>query len=89
MPQVRNVQDYHLNQQAAAQHGPMIDGDIAAAPYLRHQQLLPGVYEENQPTEYSIDDEDVAWLNNINTKVRSSVVVCTLALSDGMSTNAV
>eukprot|EP00878_Enallax_costatus_P026716 GHUV01028698.1.p1 GENE.GHUV01028698.1~~GHUV01028698.1.p1 ORF type:complete len:297 (+),score=88.60 GHUV01028698.1:302-1192(+) len=66
IPKVRVIEDYHLNQQAAAHHGPMIRGNIAAAPYLRHQQ--PGGYDEHQQGEYNVDDEDVAWLNNTNSK---------------------
>ena len=67
IPKVRVIEDYHMNQQAAAHHEPMIRGNIAAAPYLRHQH--PGVYDEHQQAEYNIDDEDVAWLNNLNAKV--------------------
>lgn len=73
IPKVRIIDDYHLNQQAADHHGPMISGNIAAAPYLRHQQ--PGVYDEHQQAEYVVDDEDLAWLNSSNTKVRSIALV--------------
>jgi hypothetical protein len=68
---VREVEDYALNQQAAAPFGPMISGDIAAAPYIRHKELLPGMYEEHEVPEYDADDKDMAWLHNVNTKVSS------------------
>ena len=69
---MREVEDYALNQAAAAPFGPMISGDIAAAPYIRHKELLPGMYEEHQVPEYDADDKDMAWLHNVNTKVCSS-----------------
>ncbi|WIA32219.1 hypothetical protein OEZ86_003068 [Tetradesmus obliquus] len=68
IPRVREVEDYALNQAAAATFGPMISGDIAAAPYIRHKELLPGMYEEHQVPEYDADDKDMAWLHNVNTK---------------------
>jgi hypothetical protein len=71
IPRVREVEDYALNQQAAAPFGPMISGDIAAAPYIRHKELLPGMYEEHEVPEYDADDKDMAWLHNVNTKVSS------------------
>lgn len=70
VPRVRTVEDYHVNQQAAAHHGPFIEGPVAAAPYLRHKHVLPGMYEEHQPTEYDVDDDDIAWLGKMNAKVR-------------------
>lgn len=76
IPRVREVADYAANQQAAAHHRPMVPGDIAAAPYLRHKELLPGMYEEHQVTEYDLDDRDLAWLSNVNTKVSSSRALC-------------
>jgi hypothetical protein len=72
IPRVREVEDYALNQQAAAPFGPMISGDIAAAPYIRHKELLPGMYEEHEVPEYDADDKDMAWLHNVNTKVSCS-----------------
>ncbi|KAF6255061.1 hypothetical protein COO60DRAFT_253980 [Scenedesmus sp. NREL 46B-D3] len=46
----------------------MINGDIAAAPYIRHKELRPGMYEEREVPEYDADDKDLAWLHNVNTK---------------------
>jgi hypothetical protein len=72
---VREVEDYALNQQAAAPFGPMISGDIAAAPYIRHKELLPGMYEEHEVPEYDADDKDMAWLHNVNTKVSCGIAL--------------
>lgn len=68
IPKVRLTADYDLNKQAAAHHGPMIDGDIAAAPYLRHKEHLD-MYDEHQAAEYDADEDDIAWLDGINSKV--------------------
>jgi len=68
IPRVRPAADYDLNLQAAAHHGPMIEGDIAAAPYLRHKEH-PDIYNEHQPAEYDADEDDIAWLDSINCKV--------------------
>jgi hypothetical protein len=46
----------------------MIEGSIAAAPYLRHKEHLD-MYEEGHAAEYDADNDDMAWLDNINSKV--------------------
>jgi hypothetical protein len=66
VPRVREVPDYELNQQAAVHHGPMVQGDINAAPYLRHKELLPGMYDDHHQAEYDADDEDMAFIAGIN-----------------------
>jgi hypothetical protein len=77
IPRVRLVADYDLNQEAAEHHGPMIEGDMAAAPYLRHKEHLD-MYDEHHSAEYDADDADIKWLDNINSKVglRSSSSSC-------------
>jgi hypothetical protein len=69
IPRVRLVADYELNQEAAAHHGPMIpQGNMAAAPYLRHKEHLD-MYDEHKAAEYDADDDDMKWLDSINSKV--------------------
>jgi hypothetical protein len=67
---VRLVADYNLNKEAAEHHGPMIEGDMAAAPYLRHKEHLD-MYDDQHAAEYDADDSDIAWLDSINSKVRT------------------
>jgi hypothetical protein len=74
IPKVRLVGDYELNQEAAAHHGPMIEGDIAAAPYLRHKEHLD-VYDDHHAAEYDADEGDMNWLNNLNSKVGAGHVL--------------
>lgn len=73
IPKVRLAADYDLNQQAAEHHGPMMESGIAAAPYLRHKEHLD-MYDDQHAAEYDADDQDMAWLDSINSKV--SDVVC-------------
>lgn len=75
IPLVRLVADYELNQEAAAHHGPMIQGDMAAAPYLRHKEHLD-MYDEHTSAEYDADDDDMTWLDSINSKVCGQVWLC-------------
>eukprot|EP00775_Hariotina_reticulata_P013022 gene13022-13151_t len=82
VPRVREVPDYELNQQAAAHHGPMFHGDINAVPYLRHKELLPGMYDEHHQAEYDADDEDMAFIAGINNPKTPSAAVDRLPLVD-------
>lgn len=77
IPRVRLVADYDLNQEAAEHHGPMIEGDMAAAPYLRHKEHLD-MYDEHDTAEYDADDADIKWLDNINSKVGSTATAAAL-----------
>lgn len=81
IPRVRLVSDYDLNKEAAEHHGPMIEGDMAAAPYLRHKEHQD-MYDEHNAAEYDADDDDIKWLDSINSTVRQQH--STAAVSAGM-----
>lgn len=69
IPGVRPVADYACNEAALAVRGPSIRGDVAAAPYVRYQEVLPGVYDEHQVAEYDMSSEDEAFLRKLNGQV--------------------
>jgi len=53
----------------------MVAGGINAAPYLRHKELLPGMYEEHQQAEYDADDEDTAFISQASTTPRQGCML--------------
>lgn len=62
----------------------MIEGDMATAPYLRHKEHQH-VYDDHHSAEYDADDEDVAWLDKINSKVRAAPACCSHSSNTGSS----
>jgi hypothetical protein len=60
----------------------MIEGDMATAPYLRHKEHMH-VYDDHHSAEYDADDEDIAWLDKINSKVRATLACCSSSSSTG------
>jgi len=71
VPGVRIVEDYAANERVMAVHGPQIAGDVAAAPYVRYTEWLPGMYDEHQrPADYDVESDDEAFLAKVNGQVR-------------------
>jgi hypothetical protein len=69
IPPVRQIQDYQLNKAAVAGRRESAHDDVHAAPYVRHQELLPGMYEDQQHAEYDMDEQDEELLNKLNAQV--------------------
>ena len=80
IPPVRQIDEYHLNKAAVAGRRESAHDDLHAAPYVRHQELLPGMYEDQQHAEYDMDEQDEEILNKLNAQVgRGLYSMCCLA----------
>jgi hypothetical protein len=68
IPRVRAVPDYHQNIEVIAPHPTFasVPGGALAQPYVRWHPPLPGMYDDNQPPEYDLDEADEAWLEKAN-----------------------